>query len=243
VLWTLLLIAIAVGVASYAQAVAGFGFALIASPLIAALDGPRAAVIGVAVVVTLQSIYVIRRLRADVRWRPVALLTGASLLGMPLGLLVFTHLSKSGLTAVIGVMVLVFALLLWRGWQLPDTKLTETAAGLVSGAFATSTGTSGPPIVITFHGRGMDPNAFRASLAGVFTVQGLVAVALFGVAGQFDAHVWRVIAVGTPAMVIGWLAGNRLFARIQHDRFRGIVLGLLALSGVSAVIDALLSLR
>jgi Sulfite exporter TauE/SafE. len=241
VLWTLVLVALAVAVASYAQAVSGFGFALIASPLIATMEGPKAAVVGGAVVATLQSLYVMRRLRPDVAWRAVAFITGASLLGMPLGLLIFSRLSKQDLTAVIGILVLAFALLLWRGWRLPDTRLTEAVAGVVSGTLATSTGTSGPPIVITFHGRGLEPNAFRASLAGVFTVQGLAAIGLFAAGGKFDADVWRVIAVGTPAMVVGWLAGNRTFDRIDPNRFRKIVLGMLVVSGLAAVVDALLS--
>lgn len=234
-----MLVALAVGAASYAQAVSGFGFALIASPLIATLVGPRAAVVGGAVVATLQSLYVIHRARAAIHWHAVALITGASSLGMPLGLLMFTHLSRAGLTAAIGVLVLGFAGLLWRGWRIPDTNLSEAVAGIVSGILATSTGTSGPPIVITFHGRGLEPNAFRASLAGVFTVQGLVAIALFGATGKFDADVWRVIAVGAHAMAAGWLAGNRTFARIDPKRFRTIVLGMLVVSGLVAVAGAL----
>ncbi len=238
--WTLLFIALAVAMASYAQAVSGFGFSLIASPLIAAVAGPRAAVVGGAVVATLQSLYVIWRLRPDVRWRAVALITGSSLLGMPLGLLIFSRLSKQALTAAIGTLVLGFAAALWRGWRLPDTGLTEVLAGIVSGSLATSTGTSGPPIVITFHGRGLEPNEFRASLAGVFTLQGLAAIALFATGGKFDADVWRVTAVGTPAMIIGWLAGNRTFARIDPDRFRTIVLGMLVVSGLVALASAAL---
>ena len=236
-----MLVGLAAGVASYAQAVSGFGFGLIASPIIATVEGPKAAVVGVAVVATLQSLYVIRRLRPDVRWRAVGLITGASFLGMPLGLLVFSKLSKQGLTAVIGALVLGFAVLLWRGWRLPDTRLTEALAGIVSGCLATSTGTSGPPIVITFHGRGLQPNQFRASLAGVFTLQGLAAIVLFAVSGKFDTQVFWVIAVGTPAMIIGWLAGNRTFDRIAPDRFRKIVLGMLVTSGLVAVTGALLS--
>ena len=89
-------------------------------------------------VATLQSLYVIRRLRPQVRWRAVGLITGASLLGMPLGLVIFSRLSKRALTEVIGILVIGFAAALWRGWRLPDTRLTEVLAGIVSGSFATS---------------------------------------------------------------------------------------------------------
>jgi uncharacterized membrane protein YfcA len=232
--WTLVLVAAAVGLGSYAQGVSGFGFGLISSPLIAALEGPRAAVVGVAVVATFQSLYVIRRLASDVRWRTVGLIMSGSLIGMPFGLLVFSHLSKQSLTVVIGVLVIVFAVLLWRGSQLPDTPITEVLAGIVSGSLATSTGTTGPPLVITFHGRGLQPNEFRATLAGVFAVQGLVAL-VFAIGGKFDAAVWRVVAVGTPAMIAGWLAGNRTFGRIEPGRFRTIVLCMLVLSGLVAL--------
>ena len=61
----------------------------------------------------------------------------------------------------------------------------------------------------------------------------------FVIAGQFTKHA-ALIGLGTiPGALLGWLAGNRLFARIPGDVFRKVVLGALTVSAVVTGVRAL----
>jgi uncharacterized membrane protein YfcA len=134
--------------------------------------------------------------------------------------------------------VLAFTAALWRGLTFPSGRPTELTAGAVSGALATSTGTNGPPLVIAFHATGMAPEPMRATLAAAFAVQGSLALATFWAADLVDADVGRAWLVGVPAAIVGALAGDRVFARMDRARFRAAVLALLAVSGALALASA-----
>jgi uncharacterized membrane protein YfcA len=84
----------------------------------------------------------------------------------------------------------------------------------------------------------MPPGPFRATLAAAFAVQGSVALATFWAAGLVNADVGRAWLVGIPAAVVGALAGDRVFARMDRSRFRGGVLLMLAASGTLALASA-----
>jgi len=61
----------------------------------------------------------------------------------------------------------------------------------------------------------------------------------FFVTDELDADVSARSALGLPCLVIGVAVGSRLRKRVTEDSARHVVIGLLALAGVSAVIAAL----
>src|SRR5215510_14219908 len=77
-----------VAVAAAAQAVSGFGSALIATPIVAILVGPHEAVVGLTMVsIVLVSMLALRS-RGHVDGPIVLTVTAAAIVGMPIGLLV-----------------------------------------------------------------------------------------------------------------------------------------------------------
>ena len=226
-------------VAAAAQAISGFGFSLIAVPLIALIAGPKAAVVGTAIIGLLLTWGIMLRERGNVRWATVAVVALAAFAGMPVGLYVLSTIGDRGLLLVIGLAVLLIAIALWRGLSVPAGRGTEVAAGALSGALATSTGTNGPPLVIAFHSADMSPGEFRGTLSAAFAAQGLVALAGFWLTGHLTMDAGRVAVAALPGLVLGWLIGERLFARTRADRFRNVVLLMLAASGAASLIGAL----
>ena len=105
--------------ASAAQAVSGFGFALIATPIVAVVAGPKAAVVGLTMIGLLLVAQLSLRGRGHVDRPTVLVVTVAAIVGMPLGLLVLTRADDRVLTVAIAVAVIAFSLLLWRGARLP----------------------------------------------------------------------------------------------------------------------------
>jgi uncharacterized protein len=236
---TYLLVALVVSAGAVAQAVSGFGFALLTVPLLAVLLGPKTAVVTDNVVgIALVSLMVLRN-RHGIERRTVFLVSVAAILAMPLGLLILTEVDARVLTIIIGVTVLALTAALVKGLTLPDRDLTDVLAGFISGVLATSTGTNGPPLVIAFHGKNLEPTVFRATLAASFFVQSLATLVSFTAAGKITTEVLKAALAGYPGIVLGVLAGERLARRIDRRQFRLVVLAMLVASALASIARAI----
>ena len=231
----------AVAISAAAQTVSGFGFALIGTPLVATLVGPKEAVVGLTMVGIVLVAQLALRSRGHVERSVVLVVTAAAILGMPIGLLVLDRANDRTLTAIIAVVVIGFAVLLWRGLRLPPNPITDGVAGFVAGTLSTSTGTSGPPIVIALSGKELSPAAFRGTISAIFLVQGSVAMIAFALGGQITSGALGVAAAGLPGLLLGSYVGEHGFKRLDGDTFRRIVLAMLLLSGVVSLVGAFAS--
>jgi uncharacterized membrane protein YfcA len=171
----------------------------------------------------------------------VLTVTAAAIVGMPIGLLVLERADDRTLTAVIAGVVIVFAVLLWRGLRLPSNRVMDGVAGFVAGTLSTSTGTSGPPIVIALSSKQMSPSAFRGTISAIFLVQGSAALIAFAIGREISWGALAVALAGLPGLIVGLYVGEHGFRRLDAERFRRIVLGMLLLSGVLSLGEALLS--
>jgi len=230
-----------VAIASAAQALSGFGFGLIATPIVAVLAGPREAIVGLTMVGLLLVAQLSLRGRGHVDRPTVLVMTVAAILGMPLGLLVLTQVEERVLTLLIAAAVILFAVLLWRGLRLPRHRGTDAVAGFAAGILSTSTGTSGPPIVIALSAKEMQPTVFRATISAIFLVQGAAALVAFAIGGQITRDAVSVALAALPGVTVGSIVGERGFRRLDTPTFRRVVLGMLFLSGVVALFGALWS--
>ena len=231
----------AVALSSAAQAVSGFGFALIGTPLVAVLAGPKAAVVGLTMIGLVLVAQLALRGRGHVERPTVAAVSVPAIVGMPIGLLVLVRADDRALTAAIAIAVIAFSLLLWRGARLPAGRGTDVVAGFAAGILSTSTGTSGPPIVIALSAKRMEPAVFRATISAIFLVQGSVALVAFALGGQITRDAVWVALAGLPGVVVGSIVGERGFRRLDASTFRRVVLGMLFLSGFVALFGALLT--
>jgi uncharacterized membrane protein YfcA len=233
-------IVVIVAAAGIAQGLSGFGFSLISIPLLALVVPVKAAIVGGAMLGLVQSGLIVARDHRHVEWRSAAVLVVAALAGMPIGLFVITHVRAQPLQIVIALTVLAFTGLLWRRVKLPTDSLpVEVGVGFTSGVLSTSTGMSGPPLVIALQARGVPPSAFRATLATVFVSGSAISLLLFWSRGLVTADALTVAAAGLPGLLVGILVGERAFRRVDHERFRAIVLVLLVASAALAFVGAL----
>jgi hypothetical protein len=234
------MVASAVLVAATAQYTAGFGFALLGVPLMAlAIDTRDAVVIAVwlglvtSVVQTVEGRSVVDR--------PVARrLVLGSLIGIPLGSTVFVLVPERTLTAILGVSVIAATVLLARGIELSSPRQgPEWAAGVVSGALASSLSTNGPPLVAVLQARRYPIAVFRATINTVFAVANVLTLVAFAVTDELRAEQTRWSLVLLPLVGLGLVIGGRLRLHIDEARARRLVLGLLGVAGTSAVLSAL----
>lgn len=225
-------------VAGAVQAITGFGFALVAVPLLTFEIGPAPAVaVAITIGVALAAGVAVGE-RGHVAGADLAVLAGTGLLGIPLGLLVLTRVDAQPLTVVVAVVLLASTIAIWRGWTMPTGAVTRAATGFISGVLLTSTSFNGPPLVIFLQARELPARTVRATLAVCFLLQELVAVVLLLAVDAADATTVAVSALSLPALAIGWLIGNRAFARLDRAAFRRGVLIMLGLTAVVALVRA-----
>jgi uncharacterized membrane protein YfcA len=107
---------------------------------------------------------------------------------MVLGVVGLERLPAAGIKLAASTIVLVFALILiiWK-----DISATKRAignwspgiAGFTSGAMATSTGLSGPPVIMLLTMRGLRIRTFRPTIMSYFVALDTVAIVLLIASG------------------------------------------------------------
>ena len=225
--------------ASFAQSLSGFGFSLLAVPLMTLVISPRDAVVVATIIgaISTSSQAVLDRKHVD---RKIATrLVIASYAGMPFGLMAFIFVSETGLRLVLGIVVLTAALLLMRGFRLQDeSHHFDWLLGMVSGFLSTSTSTNGPPLVFLMQARRLSPATFRATINTVFAIVNIGALAMFITAGKVNTHNLTGVAVALPSLGIAIALGYASRRHITQERFNTLVIVLLFLSAISVVVSA-----
>ena len=225
-------------VAAIVQTVTGFGFALVATPLLALTVDPRNAVVATAAAALAMTATVAIRQRHHAEWKVAAMTLAGTVVGLPLGLLVLEVASDPVLTGLIAVAVLCCIAIVWRGVTVPGNRSTVVGVGLLAGVLSTSTGTNGPPLVAVFQGMGYDAATFRATLSVIFAGASVFSLIGFAVAGEMTSTALWIGLIGLPTVQVGYRVGNALFHRIDPQHFRPVVLAALLVSGVVTLVRA-----
>jgi len=237
-----LCIAVIVFGASIIQALFGFGFGLISVPLmIFFVDLPTAVVTATAVSTVSCSIQWWESRAVDVRVMSMRLIRSA-IIGMPFGLWLLLNVDARLMKAALGVVVLIGVFLSIKGFDLRQLpRAFDYTMGLISGVLSTATSTNGPPLVFLLHARHYSPEDFRAVLNRVFSFLNFLTLVIFFFAGKLTPDAVRLAMLAIPVMGCGVFLGTRMRKRINPDHFRNLVIGLLFLSGLSAIGNAIFS--
>lgn len=236
------LVAVIVAVAACAQMVSGFGFALMAVPMMGlAVDLKTAVVVSTICGTGSNTFQAIKdgRMRDN---RLVRLLVAASFLGMPLGLLVLDRVDLDALRVAIGIFVLVALVSVMKEGRQTSVggRPLEFVAGFVSGVLATSTSTNGPPLVLLLRSRRLAPEVFRATINTVFSVVAMASIITFAVTGKITAATLVATVVAMPGLALGMYVGARLRGALSSEAFWRLVALLLAATAVSSILTGLL---
>lgn len=236
----LVVVAVVALLASTLQAIAGFGFALLAVPAMASVVEPQ-----VAVVVCTALGLITSAVQAAVERRYtdgdlVRRLSWAAIAGMPFGLVVFLTVSDAVLRVLLAGGVMAAVVLLARGIDLRHVGPTfDRSMGFISGVLSTSLATNGPPLVFGLQARHLPSERFRATLATVFVISGAVSLGAFAISGRLTSTALGGVAVGLPAIAMGVPLGRRLHRRVRPQRFRQLVLALMVVAALSALAAAI----
>ena len=225
------------------QAALGFGFALIAVPLLVMVLDPKTAVITVFLLASTASVLTLRAARSDVALEEAKRLSIGAVVAMPAGVALLLSAPSLVLRLCLGVATISAAVWLLVGHDPAEraaqpSPLLAYAAGAVSGVLNTALSTNGPPLVVYLRSRGLSPHVFRSTISVVFTISNVVGLAYLAIGGAIHREAVVLALLAGPCNVIGWWAGNSLAKRIAPHHFDRIVDVALLVSGLVVMVRA-----
>ncbi|MEA2382248.1 MAG: uncharacterized protein QOH72_2219 [Solirubrobacteraceae bacterium] len=233
----LLLGGIAVALASFLGGVTGFGYSLVATPLLL-LDGYplRFVVTANLALAFVTRISVAVRFRRSASPRRVALLVGGAVPGLWLGVAVLRAVDPTDIKIAAGVVTMIAAALLARSVNAPPPRRSvpgaAAIAGFLGGFLGSSTSLNGVAPVLLLARDKASPRSFLADLAMYFV--GANAIGLIILAVQ---HTIRTDAlapgflVWLPGSLLGNWLGTTLGPRLPERAFRRLTLVIVFVAG------------
>src|SRR4051812_32145288 len=239
---------IAVVAGAALQSATGFGFSLVAAPLLFSATEPAEAV---GLLIVLGAEVNLLTIAAEGR-RPAPLMPGGGLLlagalpGALAGVAVLRALDAVALQLAVTAGVLVSLAVRWRTQRAagaigPPPRWALPLAGLSAGGLTTSTTTAGPPLVLYLLRRSPAPAEVRDTLTVVFlglSVIGAAALVVTGTDAAVPDATW--LAALVPAVLVGHLAGRPVFARLAHGHYEGVLTGVLLAAVCVGLLTAVL---
>ena len=216
-------------VAGVVRGITGFGGAMVMAPPLALLLGPQLAVPVILVLESVSAAPMLVQTRHCVQWKVIGAIILAACATVPLGVLALIAVDPTIIRRAIAITVIVFAIVLLRGWRYVGRPRLATSVGLgaVSGAMLGATSVGGPPVILYLLS-GPDPiETTRANLTLFLTVSSLIGVAMLWHQGVFNVHAAWTAVLLTPPYYLGLVLGLRLFPRFSDTRFRQFTLMLL----------------
>jgi len=241
---TLVLAMIVVALSGVIFGMTGFGFALVSVPPLLLIYEPGTIVALTFAISLATSWLVVVSGRRELERRLVLALLPGALVGMVVGARVLTAVDPVAVKIVAGVFVCVYSVTLLAGFQPSGGRSgwVVTAAGMASGALATSTGLSGPPIIMLFAARGLAKDAFRSTISAYFVLISIAGLPILVESGALGRAELQTAGLLTPAAIAGTLLGNRIVRHLTAHGFRRLTLVLLLATGLMGIATAVAAL-
>lgn len=219
----------------------GFGFALISvTPLLQLYDPPTVVTLSIALTIVTSAV-VVAGAHQDIHRRTVLTMLPGAFIGLVAGAQLLRVLDADAIKLIASCVVLLFTIALLADLTLPRADVTgaAVAAGTVSGLLATSTGLSGPPIVMLLTARKFAPHPFRVTTAAYFLCINIVGLAILIGQGTVGRSQLSVTAALLPTAILGTLAGRWMARFVSPTGFRRTIMLLLLLTGALGIATTL----
>lgn len=227
-----------IGFAATVQGLSGFGFNMLAVPMLVLFFPPQVVVPGVILTYIPLGIAHVWQLRKDVDLRLWAMMIGSAALAVPFGALVLRDTDTVTMKRGIGAVLLVLTLLLQLrpGAPFVRDRLARFGGGFVSGFLAASTGVSGPPLVLLGLKQQWPFQAFRATLLAYFLSISIVCLPFQWRLNLVNEGTVFFAGAGIPGIIFGFLVSSWLRKWVDGKRFRWVAIVLVLCGGLAALV-------
>lgn len=229
----------AVLMGSAVQGTLGFGFVLLAGPIVSLVE-PRALPAVFLLLGFPLEIWMLARERHAVDKTGFLQLTTGRIFGTVIAFSILVVISPDVLLVVVGVSIVLAAIVSLRAPLIEVGAMGRVVAGGISGLMATITAVGGPAMALAYRDR--EAAELRATLAATFLVGSVVSLGALWASGHLDLWQMQMGAWLLPAEVCGLFVSNILRARLDAGMIRTTMLWLAACGGGAVVLRGVLRL-
>lgn len=228
--------------AYFIRGITGFGSGLIAVPLLA-LNLPLTFVVPLILLTDFTASLTLGGLHFDqVAKDEVRRLLPASLIGVFVGAYLLISLPSAPMLMALGSFVILYALRnLFLNTAHPKHISPRWAwpAGITGGTVGAMFGTGGPPYVIYLSHRIFNKGALRATLSGIFFIEGLARILTFTASGLLlHREIFTAYAIAVPIALTALWLGSRVHSRLSSTQMIRLISVTLIGSGVALWVKA-----
>ncbi len=229
-------------VGGFVRGYSGFGASMIWVTGLSLVVAPAVAVPTVLLLEVAASIHLLPKVWRDVDWRSLAWLLAGALIATPLGIAILAWVPADPMRIGIALIVIVAAVLIWRGFRLEKVpgRGTALSTGLVSGVLNGATTVGGPPVILFFFSSPAGIAMSRASVIAYFLGTDAAASVMAAGHGLIDGVLLIRAAVFLPVVLLGVALGHRKFVDTDPETFRRMVLILLMALSAAGLARAVL---
>jgi hypothetical protein len=221
-------------IAGMVKGITGFGFVLVAAPLMTIFIDPKMVVPAIIIQTLPTSVPILLHAYHHLRIRRMWLMALAGMAGVPVGTLVLLVLDASLLRLLIGTVVTMVAVVMMLGFRKPlqHELMASVPVGFVGGMLCASTGMSGPPVIFFYTNQRLNTREFRANIVAYFVMLDIVTLSSFIIAGLLPGETVSFSVQLLPVSLVGVIGGIVVNRWVQERLFRRIALVLILLAGI-----------
>ncbi|MBE9520847.1 MAG: sulfite exporter TauE/SafE family protein [Proteobacteria bacterium] len=221
-------------VAGFTQGVTGFGFGLLAIPLMSLFIDIKTGVPLCSLLGTLVTVFLTLRLRKHIDRRKILPLLFGCIPGVAAGTLMLKKAPAGLLSVLMGVMLIAFVLYRLASKQQPRSINPRWAyvAGFFTGAISSAFSAGGPPTIIYATLRGWNKDEIKATLSGFFLTGGLAVITAHAITGLTTSLVLHYFLLSAPVVIGGMFVGSLLYDRVDTSSYLKLLHYLLLVMGI-----------
>ena len=223
------LICVIIFFSALVRGLSGFAFALLAMPLLTQITDLHVSITLVALLQLITSLILLVHYRKSFNLKAVFGIAIASLIAVPLGVLVSSRLEERLIMALLGVLITLYALYSLFSPRLPEIKSAGWGyvAGFISGFLGGAYNTGAPPLILYGNCCQWNQEEFKSNIQGIRILSVVLTVISHGVNQNITPEVWRHFFFVLPSLFFGIGFGIFLSKRLNPNNFRQIILILL----------------
>lgn len=224
--------------AAVVRGLTGFGFAILAVPLMGLVIPPTQAVLLAIVLQMLIGPFGVSKALGHIDTRLVAGVAMGAMVGTPFGLLILSSISPDVARLLIAAIAVgSFGIFLIKRAPTPNRAPSHIAAtGLAAGLLNGFAAMPGPPVILYFVRSAVTPMAARGSMILVFFAAATAGTITAWLRGLLDTHLLLVTASVFPLMLAGNHVGSKFFGAIPERTWRTAVVVLLIVSALGPLL-------